>query len=234
MEKILVYLGMMAATVLAISSCKCNPTFDISVGNSKSVHCKGDVEVREMGLSGFNQIMLNGAADINLTQGDAFRVTVTANNEVFEYLNYKVEDGVLILETKDNVTIKAQTYDVAISLPALVSVVVNGAGDIDLKSGYTGEEDLSMVINGAGDFDFSGIRVPTLSVVVNGAGDIDLNDIDVQRLSVSVNGAGDATVTGKADKASFSVSGVGGINATGLDAGEVKTSKSGVASIKTK
>ena len=234
MKKIIVYLGMMAASVLAICSCKCSSTFDISVGNGKSVHCRGDVEVREMGLSGFDRIVLNGSADITLSQGDAFQVTVTANNEVFDYLNYKVEDGVLLMETKDNVTIKAQTYDVAITMPVLVSVEVNGAGDIDLNGGYTSEENLSMVINGAGDFDFSGIRVPDLSVMVNGAGDIDLNDIDVQRLSVSVNGAGDAQVTGKADKAAFSVAGVGGINATGLDAGEVKTSKSGVASIKTK
>ena len=64
--------------------------------------------------------------------------------------------------------------------------------------------------------------------------DIDINSMEVQELSLAVNGAGDAKVSGKADRASFTVAGVGGIDARNLDCEDIETSKSGIASIKTK
>ena len=49
-----------------------------------------------------------------------------------------------------------------------------------------------------------------------------------------VNGAGDIDLSGKAVKASFSVNGAGDIDARRLECNDFTTSKSGLASIKTK
>ena len=203
-------------------------------GNGKNVRCKGPVVTKTFDLADFDNITLNGGCDINLIQQNEFLVSVEANEEVFEHLDYYVDGNTLVLDTKEHVTIMAQKFNLTIGLPVMKALVVNGAGDVDLKNGYSSAEDMKIEINGAGDFDFTGVKVPALSIAVNGAGDIDINSMEVQELSLAVNGAGDAKVSGKADRASFTVAGVGGIDARNLDCEDIETSKSGIASIKTK
>ncbi len=206
----------------------------VTVNNGKKVTCKGPVITKELNLSGFDAITVNGSSDMELFQGESFQLVVKANEEVFDYIDYKVEDGVLILETKDHVNIRAEEYDVTITLPVLKELIVNGAADVDIKKGYAASENLNVQVNGAGDFDLSGIAVPSLSFTLNGAGDIEADGLDVDELSVAVNGAGDIDVSGKAGKASFRVSGAGDIDARGLDCESVTTHKSGMASIRLK
>ncbi len=202
--------------------------------NGKGVECKGPVVVRTMDLGGFDEIVVNGMSDMELVQGDICQVVVKANEEVFNHLDYKVEDGALMLDTKDQVIVRAEEFDVRITLPLLKSLTVNGAADVDLKGGYSAADSLRVEINGAGDFDFSGIKVPFLRFELNGAGDIDASGLDVGELSMEVNGAGDVDVSGKAVTASFSVSGVGAINARGLQAEHVTTQKDGIGWIRLK
>ena len=224
MKKIVVIL----ACVLAMSSCV------IRVGdNGKKVTCKGPVVTKAFDFSGFEAITVNGGADMEIFQGD-FAVSVMANEEVFDHLDYEVTDGVLVIKTKDNVGIRAEEYDITVSLPVLNAITVNGAGDFDIKNGYSSDNGLDIVINGAGDFEISGITVPSLNIGLNGAGDIDITDMNVDKLSVSINGAGDVDLSGKAASASFNVSGAGDIDARNLDCADVQTHKSGIASIKLK
>lgn len=207
---------------------------NINVGSGNAIHCKGPEVERSMDFSDFSAIVVNGSSDLSFTQADAFSVVVTANEEVFEYLDYKVEDGVLIIRHKNNVNIRAEKYDVAVSLPLLASITVNGAADVEQMGPYSADQDLSVQVNGAGDLNFAGISVPGLRFTVNGASDIKASGLDVQNLSVSVNGAGDAVLSGKAASASFSVNGAGDIDARNLECENVSTHKAGVASIRLK
>ena len=228
MKKIMV---IMAAAVM-LASCNFNMN-GITVGKGKKVTCKGPVTEKTLDLTGFDAIVVNGSSDMELTQGETFKVLVKANEDVFQYLDYKVSDGKLVLETVDNVNIRAEEFNIYITLPTLKSLEVNGAADVDLKNGYKSSEDLEVNVNGAGDFEFNGIAVPALIFELNGAGDIEAENLDVQKLDVTINGAGDIDLSGKAVKANFSVSGAGDIDARRLDCQDFTTSKSGLASIKT-
>lgn len=232
MKRVVSLIG--AAMLCAACVFPINGLNGVTVNNGKKVTCKGPVITKELNLSGFDAITVNGSSDMELFQGESFQVLVKANEEVFDYIDYKVEDGVLILETKDLVNIRAEEYDVTITLPVLKELIVNGAADVDIKKGYAASENLNVQVNGAGDFDLSGIAVPSLSFTLNGAGDIEADGLDVDILSVAVNGAGDIDVSGKAGKASFRVSGAGDIDARGLDCESVTTHKSGMASIRLK
>ncbi len=227
--KIINFLLCSTAAAGILSSC-------IYVGDlgGKQVRCKGPVVEKTFDLTGFESIRIDGSCDLVLSQQDNFLVKVNANEQVYEYLDYAVEDKTLVIKTKNNVTIHAETYGLTVALPLLKGFTINGAGDIDLKGGYYAGEGLTLTVNGAGDLELNDIQVPSIAVTLNGAGDIDLKDIDVQEITVSVNGAGDLFVSGKADKASFSISGAGDIDARGLDVEDVDTHKSGIASIKLK
>ncbi len=216
--------------ILAVAATAC--TFNVNSWNGKRVICKGEVIEKQLDLQDFNAIVVNGHADITILQADEFIVSVLANEEVFEYLDYSVNEGSLYIETKDNVNIKAvDKYEITVSLPCLEDITVNGAADALLKD-YASDSDLNVKINGAGDLDIYSLNVKELSISVNGAGDINAQGIDVENLKISINGAGDAKLSGKAASASFGVSGAGDIDARNLECGDVQTRKSGAASIK--
>lgn len=197
------------------------------------ISCDGTVDTRIMAdLTGFDAINLYGSADVDVYQGEAWEVKVTANEDVFQHLDYTVSEGVLTLQTVDRKHIRAKKYHVYVTVPALSKITVNGAADMNLHS-YEAEQGLDLVVNGAGDLSFEGgFKAPYLKVVLNGAGDIDAEGLDLTDLEVEVNGAGDADLSGRTVNALFRISGAGDIDASHLAKENVETSKNGVGSIK--
>lgn len=199
----------------------------------KPIKGEGAVVSKSFDLKDFDQIVINGHADVSFTQSDAYEVTVRTQENILEWLDYKVEGTTLVIEAKDKREIRAEKYDLVIQAPALKKLVVNGASDFNVGS-LRSENDLDIEINGAGDLDFDRIQCNSLTLQVNGAADANLTDIHVQEaLKVEVNGAGDVNVTGSAGTASLKVNGAGDIDATGLKvAGEVTKQAAGLAKIK--
>ncbi len=222
-------LFVIAAAMAFIASC-----MNVNFNGGKAVICKGPVVEKEMeGLTGFEGITVNGAIDLYFSQSDTYSVQVKANEEVFDYLDYKVEDGVLFLGTRDNVNIRSEEYKVTVTLPVLSKIHVNGAADVYQQGDYSASEPMNVHVNGAGDLNFKEkLQVPSISIQVNGAGDIRITDMDVNELSIRVNGAGDALLGGKAASAHFSVNGAGDIDAHNLECTDVTTQKAGLASIR--
>ena len=226
MKKVLLAL----CTLVLATSC----IYSVNMNLGNRIVCKGDVKTEEMDLGPFSQVVVNGSADLEIVQKGSCSVKVEANEEVFQYLDYRVEDGVLILETKKDgklVQLTANTFNVYVYVPEMESLSVNGAADAKLES-YTSGKDVSVVVNGSADLELEHIQVPSLSFIINGAGDVEAKHIDVETLSISINGAGDMEISGKAGYAKMHVSGAGDIDATELDCPQIDKSKTGVASIR--
>ena len=220
----------MAALALVCSSCfhvNKNYTF-----GKESIKGEGSVISKSFEFKNFDNIEINGGADVSFVQAPEYNVTVRTQESVFDWLDYSVEGTKLILQTKDKKTIHAEVFEITVSAPELSGIVVNGASDFDID-GLRIDGDLKVQVNGAGDLDFNQIVCESLSVEVNGAGDAKLTSIDIRNsLKVEVNGAGDVDITGRTQDVSLAVNGVGDIDATGLKvSGKVKQHKSGIASI---
>ena len=220
-----------AAVTLLLSSC-----FHVNTnwsGGKNAIKGEGPVVSKTFeDLKDFDKIEINGHADVNFTQSSVYEVTLRTQENILEYVDYKVVGTTLVIETKDHRSVRAEKYDLVIQAPALKRIEVNGATDFDIPAGLTSEDDLQIVVNGAGDLAFDAIRCKDLTIEVNGAADVDMTGIEVARLKVEVNGAGDANVSGNAANASFAVNGAGAIDARELKvAGEVKKSSSGLAKI---
>lgn len=199
---------------LAIAALLCSSCFQITLNGGKHViRGKGPVITKSFDFKDFDAICVKGIADIQFTQADTWEVTLKTQENIFEHLDYKVEDGVLFIQEKDRLRINVKVYDLTIQAPDLKRIEVNGVGDFDIPKGLHTDGNLEIEINGVGDFDCN---------------DLVCNDLDVQ-----INGVGDACVSGKAETASLKVFGVGDIDARGLIvAGNVNTRKSGVGAIR--
>lgn len=222
-----------ALCAIALISCTCN----VHLGNGKNgktVTCKGPVITKTFDLADFNAIEINGQADLEFTQTTgSYGVSVEANEEVFQHLNYRVVNGTLILETINKVNIRADKYEIYVSAPMLSGIEVNGAIDGKIFS-LNQPEKFELEVNGAADLELNNVTVPEFKIEINGAGDLDCKDLNVGALNIEVNGAGDVKLAGKAESCKLDVSGAGDIDARQLDCGQYETHKAGLASIKTK
>ena len=221
----------MAATALLCSSCfHVNSNWS---GGKNAIKGEGPVVTKSFDLKDFDQIVINGHADVTFAQSDSFAVSLSTQENIFDYLDFRVEGTTLILETKDKRSIRSEEFDVSLKAPALMSISINGATDFDIEDGLVSDGDLSVLVNGAGELDFHHVRCRNFSIEMNGAADLELESVDVQTLKVSVNGAGDVLVSGNAVDADLSVNGAGNIDAQNLKvSGEAKKRASGVARIK--
>ena len=220
-----------AATALVCASC-----FHVNTnykGGKNAINGEGDVISKSFDFKDFDRIVINGHADVDFTQSSTWEVTVRTQENVLEWLDYKVEGTTLVIETKDHRDVRSKTYDIVIQAPELKKLTVNGASDFNVK-GLRMDGDLDVEVNGAGDLDFDQITCNSLSVEVNGAADANLTSIDIlKKLNVQVNGAGDVEITGNAVDVSLEVNGAGDIDASGLKvAGEVKKHAAGLAKIR--
>ena len=224
------YILLAAASLLCASCVYVNTNYK---GGKNAIKGEGPVISKSFDLQDFDAICVNGNADVVFTQAESWDVTVRTHENIFEHLDYKVENGVLIIQAKNRRTVRAEVYDVTVKAPVLKKIEVNGASDFDIPAGLKTDGDLKVEVNGAGDLDFRSVVCGDLRIEANGASDINASDIDVKYVKVQINGAGDVDLSGKADEASFEVNGAGDIDATGLKvSGEVKRHTAGLASIK--
>ena len=95
-----------ALTMVVLTGCTLN-----NFGR-KIVFCNDEVINKDMGLTGFDRIVVNGSADLKYAQAEGDGVEVMANKDVFPYLRFRVEEGALYLETVDSVQLKAEKFEV--------------------------------------------------------------------------------------------------------------------------
>ena len=183
-----------AAVTLLCSSC-----FHVNsnwTGGKNAIKGEGEVVSKTLDLKDFDQIVINGHADVDFTQTSGYEVTVKTQENIFEWLDYKVDGTTLIIETKDHREIRATEYDIVIQAPELKKLTVNGASDFSIDA-LRMDGDLDVQVNGAGDLDFNRITCNSFTVEVNGAADANLTSIDILKsLTVKVNGAGDVNAKG--------------------------------------
>ena len=201
--------------ILAAVSLLCASCFHVNLnfnGNGKTVKGKGPVIAKSFDLKDFDAICVEGFADVRFTQADTWEVTLRTHENIFDYVDYEVEDGVLHIRQKEHFNYKMRVYDLDIQAPVLKSIELNGMGELDIPDGLKVDGDLNVQVNGMGDLSIAGLVC--------------------RNLDVEVSGMGDACFEGEAETASFDVSGMGDIDADGLTvAGKVKKSKSGMGDI---
>ena len=219
------------AFILILASCLCS-CININTNGGKTVKCNGEIIEKTMDFTGFTGITLEGAAEIDFKQADSCKVLVTANEEVFDYLDYSLEDKVLVISTKDHVLINAKKYKVSIEAPVLDAINVQGAAAFHMAAGYSCTEALEIEIDGAAKLVVDSIEVPTVDLTINGAGKFTLDNIKVGQCDIEVNGAGSGSVSGVADNAKITVSGTAKINIGNLQCPNLEKKVDGFAVVK--
>ncbi len=186
-------------------------------------------------LTGFDSIVLQGTATLDITVGQAASVSLDADKAVLNSTRVTVRGDTLFIQRHGRSWFSNTDHGpltAHITVPSLDKLNARGTSDVTIKgaaggwsritisgSGHvTGSgrmNAVSLTINGTGDADFSDMPVKAATVVVNGAGRVSLDVRD--RLTATVNGAGDVVYSGEPPHVSSSIHGVGSIRRSGDD-----------------
>jgi hypothetical protein len=152
----------------------------------------GRAMTQQREVSGFNGIALSLPGRLEIVQGAAEGVTITADDNVVPEIETVVERGVLHLRFRQNTGVATRTrISITVKARSIESIAVAGSGDVIAPS--LDSPDLTVRLAGSGDVKVGG-RAESLQVRISGSGDVDASRFDTQRAKVSVAGSGDATV----------------------------------------
>jgi len=163
--------------------------------NQKNIQGNGKTKTEKRITTAYDRIQVFGSTDVELIAGTEGQLTVTADENLLEYIETSVENYVLTITLKNN-----HSYNTKIPMKVLVPIQeishlsVKGSGDISSKILIKGQN---------------------LTMNVAGSGDISA-EVDNEYLTVAVIGSGDIELKGKANKFSATLEGSGDINAKGL------------------
>ncbi len=165
-----------------------------------SVAGSGEIAIEERSLEDFTTIDVDYPAEITITQGAAYSVTVTTDDNLLPQLATTVDDGELHIHNSERHfgqrVNPSETVVIAITVVDLSALKFDSAGSV-VVDGYTGD---------------------ALQVDLDGAGTISLNDLDVDSLMLNLDGAGSMDASGTADALEADLDGLGSLNAEGLSA----------------
>ena len=167
-------------------------------------------ETREVGA--FHGIELLGSGDATITVGDTYSLTIEAEDNILPYLTSEVENGVLVLGTRNNVSlISREGWRYTITVESLDQLNLAGSGDA-VVTGLSGE-DFTAAIYGTGSITVSG-AVDAQTVTINGSGAYEGYNLESSRAVVQINGSGSVYVT-VADQLEAQVLGSGDVRYAG-------------------
>jgi RNA polymerase sigma factor (sigma-70 family) len=174
----------------------------------KVIRGSGKLDTREMKVEGFKSLDLGNTFHVTITQGERFRTSVTADDNLFDFIKVVREDAELrvFLDMKKR-SVQDATLKATITMPSLEGLNVSGASIVIIKG-----------------FKLSG----TFRGKVSGASRLK-GDIQADTLNLEVAGASRADLEGSAKKATLSASGASSLRLKDLRIGTAAVQLSGAS-----
>ncbi len=199
-------------TVPLVSGCCALPDLTDLLGQGSLIG-SGNVVTVEFDLSGFDDIEVSNAFDVEISQGDAFSVLVRVDDNVEQYLDVVKEGSTLKIGVKPLPlsSVTAVTLEAEVTMPELRGLELSGASSAS-TAGFQSGGPFYAEVSGAsslqGDIEAGGVRFDVsgasdvtligaaadLAVDVSGASAVDLARFPVSNASIGVSGASSATV----------------------------------------
>jgi len=198
------------------------PLLVITVGHAqfwkyKKVVGNGNLTTKTITTPTYDHIKSLGFMNIKLIQGKEEEIAVKTDENLQEWVEVKVKKNTLVLNIKDNVSIRTKKgIHIMVPFENISGVSLVGSGDIHTKdtieasafeTEVVGSGDIDLTIQsakvkakvtGSGDMTLSG-STDELHVHVTGSGDFDGENLASDRTDVRCTGSGDAVVVANTD-----------------------------------
>jgi hypothetical protein len=176
-----------ALAVLMVATLACS-TISIHVN---TVTGSGNVVSETRSVRSFDSVALEGSGKVTISMGGNESVVVEADDNIVPLIETRVENGTLIISTKDNTNLTTHAgIRINITMKSLKGLYLRGSGEID-ASGVAGDQ-VEIQLPGSGDITVSG-KANDLKISLPGSGNVTCDGLKVKSATINLNGSGNIT-----------------------------------------
>ena len=173
----------------------------------ETVNGSGKMETRDFNLSGFSGIQAATGFIVQMSQGNSYKVLVTADDNLWDKLDISQSGGTLHLQSKPGITIRNATLKAIVTLPSLKKIDLSGAAK-GTAGGFNSGNSLVITLSGAGTLNLDGGKFGSTKIDISGASTLSGNT-NIDEATFSVSGAGKVNISGTGGSATIDASGGG-------------------------
>ncbi|MDR0430369.1 MAG: DUF2807 domain-containing protein [Tannerellaceae bacterium] len=233
----------MKKRILFFTTCLLMFTSTQSVIHAENIRGNGNLVTKEVAVSDFDKITIGSGIGCNnrffsqksyknpvfnykqATTSASLSITIDEN--LYPYLEVNNWGDELSVKTKGRVTINPSRFEINGTSKSLREISVSGCINFVTVAPFS-SDNLDINVSGASDVLFNdATQIGEFNIRISGGGDLLAEKLICRKLESNVSGAGDITLTGKADKAKFTVSGAGDIKAFDFIVGDLECRVSG-------
>jgi hypothetical protein len=211
-----------AALSLALLISGCNQLLNSVPGSGKPA-------TENRNVSGFSSVELEGSGDLHIEQTGTESLSITADDNLLQYLTSDVSGGRLRLAARNGINFSASGPVVyKLTVKSLDGISLSGSGTVDGKA--LTSDSMKIDLSGSGDITATG-GANKVEVMLSGSGNIHGDGYKGKDVRVELDGSGNATVAAS-DKLDVSINGSGVVEYIGDP--KVTTSNNGSGSVRQK
>ncbi len=196
--------SLIAVIILATLLTACSVPV-VTTGNT--IRGSGKYATRDYQLDGFTGISTCCGFKVTVTGGDTFNVSVTADDNVLDFVTVRKEGETLRIEldTSKVTSFSTTRLEAAVTLPTLQAVTRDGGAQLDLAQPAPKGVNLTVNANGGSRATLSAIAVQKASVTLGGGSHATINVTG--SLDYDLSGGSQLQYTGKPTLGSTKTSG---------------------------
>jgi hypothetical protein len=199
----------------------------------------GEKETRHYDFSGFTNIEIGDAFEYEVEQSDAYSISITANNRLFDDISVEKEGQTLVIDMTVpgipwSLVNIGPSSKVVITMPRLEELDASGATG-GTVTGFDSDGEMDITVSGASELELEDIAAADINLYVSGSSDVDLDitaedvyfnisgasgvegDIEAKNLEIVLTGSSDIRLDGTATDMTVHTSGASGVKLAGLE-----------------
>jgi len=156
----------------------------------------GNLVTEEMDFSGFTRVEAGYAFEVEITQSDSYSVSITADDNLFEYIQVSKEGETLKIGRKPALSYISTTLRAKITMPDLYELSLSGATRGTVQ-GFSSSHDFILDLSGASSLDMVEMSAGDVEFDISGASRV-TGDITAGDAEFDVSGASTVQLEGSA------------------------------------
>ena len=156
----------------------------------------GNLVTEEMDFSGFTRVEAGYAFEVEITQSDSYSFSITADDNLFEYIQVSKEGETLKIGRKPALSYISTTLRAKITMPDLYELSLSGATRGTVQ-GFSSSHDFILDLSGASSLDMVEMSAGDVEFDISGASRV-TGDITAGDAEFDVSGASTVQLEGSA------------------------------------
>jgi len=191
------------------------------------VRGSGNLDTQEFNFSDFSHVEVGSAFEVEVLQSDSYSVSVTADDNLFDYIKVSKQGTTLKIYLK-TAQYTATTTRAEITMPQLRGLKLSGATR-GTASGFSSTENVDIEVSGASSLDMVDMSAGDIDFDISGASRV-TGDIAARDAHFNVSGASTVQLEGSASDTVIEASGASRVELAGFTVNNADVNLGGASS----